>query len=411
MSDKADNKPVESSKFMVGILQNLDLASIATDVLKYSMDEKESSNQLTLLLDETQNNLKTAQEFDALMLNDGYNILKLASNNLLQATNIIYQWQRLGGLAAKAGSNVGAQLFGNRIQNIAAKTHADFWSRILFDMPESIGAAKVQKWYNKAFPHEEPSEGDMYLMVANGFKTPLDVINKYREDMSFTETDAINLAQIRNWQIGVPSLRDAWTLVQRGLWLKSDWLKLATLGQGFTIEDANAIYQLYNYVPSIGDVMSLSDLIPLESVWVNAAFDRAGMNATDKALFLSAMNKKIIKMEIRGFWSAIVQSYAYGGYTEAELRALLTSWQFTQAEIEIKVSTCELTKTKTVNTLMRDADIYLYRAGTIPASGATALEGGGLYERLIAQDIPIDVANAITRNEACKKGIDWELPY
>jgi hypothetical protein len=389
------------SAFGVNVLESIGLGQIAADAITMTMDIAESQNQLNLFAAEYGKILQDTQEFTKVMTKSGYNILKDANAGFQNAIGNVGNWTRAKALAQKGNMGASSMIFTQRLNYLAAKMHLDFYAKMLFDMPESVGIRKVQKWYNAAFPTEEPSEGDMIIMVANGFKTGAEVITKYQEDMSFSQADATNLAKIRNWQVGVPSLSDAWRLVQRGLWLRSDWQYLATLGHGFTKEDANAMYELFNYVPSIGDVMSLSNLIPLDPIWVAQAFQRVGMSTTDQAVFVAAMNKKIITQEIRTMWSQILQVYAYGGYTALELEALLRGWQFTDAEITIKIETAELVKTKQVDSLMRDADIYLARVGTI--------DWDELYVRLIAQDIPEDVANAITRNEACKKGVDWEL--
>lgn len=442
-------KPIELSKLGVGVLQKIDMGSIGADAVTMSMDTTESDNQVKQLITELTQTLNNAQEFDKYCLKDGFNILKDATGKFTNGMSLIAQWSRTAALARKGNLGASAMLFSQRIDLLAQNYHVDFWSRILYDIPEQIAQKKVSKWYNSAFPTEEPTEKDMLFLVINGMKDPSDLLTKYQEDMSFTKDDAVNLATLRKWQIGqpslteamsfvdngfwaksdwinlarlgygmtattaenyfntlkwqigVPSLREAWVMVQRGYWQKADWLNLARLGHGFTAGDAENYYQLMNYDPSLGDVMSLSNLIPLEPAWVAQKLARTGMSQSDQNIFIDAINKKIIMQEIRSFWGTILQTYSYGGYNPTELTALLRTWKFTDAEINIKIATAELSKQKMVNSLMRDADIYLARSGTI--------DWNELYTRLLAQNLPQEVANAITRNEACKKGVDWEL--
>jgi hypothetical protein len=409
MSQK-QTREISKSELSANALQTINLASIATDAITYAMDSTESQNQINLLIDESNKMLASAQAFTIWCNKDPIDIIKQAIATIPQTMNTVYQWQRTLQLAKKSNLSVSASIFQQRINNILQNNHVNAWAKVLFDTPDAYLVAQANKWWNKAFAIGTPNDHDAYMLMINGFWTSSKYVNEFQEDLGLSLEDATHIAQIRNWQYGVPSLKDAWTLVQRGVWLKSDWLKLATLGQGFTTADADAMFELFNYVPSIGDVMSLSTLIPLDPIWVNAAFDRSGMSTADKAIFLNGLNKSIILRDIRGAWAQILALYVYGGFTEAELTTLLTGWQFPQAEIDIKIATAEMLKTKTVNGLMRDADIYLYRQGTITAGGVPSPFENGLYDRLIAQDIPTDVANAITRNEACKKGIDWELP-
>lgn len=401
MSEK-QVKEISKSELSVNALQTINLASIATDAVTYAMDSTESQKQINLLLDESNKMLVNSQAFLVWCNKDPESIIKQALAQIPQTMNTVYQWQRTLSLARKSNLSVSASIFQQRINNIMQSNHINAWAKVLFDMPDAFLAKQANKFWNKAFAIGTPNEHDAYMLMINGFWTPEKFVNEYQEDSGLSFADATHIAQIRNWQYGVPSLREAWVMVQRGLWLKADWLKLATLGFGFTVEDANALYSLYAYDPSIGDVMSLGTLIPLDNIWVNQKLDRTGMNATDKAVFLSALSKKVIRDEIRSFWGQILSVAQWGLISDADITTLLIAWKFSDAEIAIKLETIDLVRTKLVAQLARDSEIYLYRKGTIVEID--------LYNRLIAQNIPEDVVNAITRNEACKLGVDWELP-
>lgn len=403
-------KEIGASQLAINALQSSNLSSIAADAVTYVMDSSESQNQINLLIEESNKQLANAQAFTVWCNKDPEAIIKQAMLQIPQTMNTVYQWQRTLGLARKSNLSVSASIFQQRINNIMQKDHLNAWAKVLFDMPDSYLIDQASHFWNKAFAIGNVGDHDAYMLWINNFWTSNDYINYFREVYGYSKNEATWLSQIRNWQNGVPDPRTGWLMVQRGYWLKSDWVKLMTMGLGWTTTDANALFNTYNYEPSISDVMNLNNLIPLDPAWIAQVFQRSGMSAANQAIFLAGMNKSLILKEIRQIWSQILSVYAYGAYTAEELTTLLEGWQFPQAEINIKIAIAEIVKTKTVNTLMRDADIYLYRQGTITLGGVPSPFENGLYDRLIAQEIPADVANAITRNEAAKKGIDWELP-
>lgn len=393
---------ITTSQLAIGMVNGADIPSLITEIITIQAD-------INLAL-ATFNNLKS--NLDAQVLNGTSNIAALAKGDpatilksclsqispaLKQITEDLYTATIQGATGAKINATVLGQKmkFGTMFSNVS------FFENALFSQPQSIALHKTMEYWNKNIANFDPSERDLYFLQVNGFKKWDDYVESFRKNEGLSLDDAKRVAEMHNWQYGVPSLREAWIMVQRGLWKKSDWLSLAKYGQAFTTDDAEALYKLYAYDPTIGDVMSLFNLIPLDPIWINQKFDRTGMSAADKAIFLAGMNKSVILREIRQIWAQILSVYQYGMFTKTEITTLLEGWQFPQAEINIKVQTAELVKGKLVNSLMRDADIYLYRKNVITACD--------LYERLLAQQIPTDVCNALTRNEACKQGDDWEL--
>jgi len=396
------SKSVSGSSFVTGVMNSVDIAGTLVKAINFNEDLRRANVYKGYIDNLTsQGWLATAQAIAKRGNQSGLQILKDALAGLKENLTFIEQQSYDAITQGASGFSMTASMIGQYLRLYNTQQEIDFNIGLLVELPQSYIARQATKWYNKAMGIEDPADHDFYMLMINGYKTPTQYITKFQEDNGFSIDDATHLALIRNWQYGVPDLKTAWTMVQRGYWSKDDWLELATLGEGWTTQDANALYKTFNYVPSIGDVMSLSTLIPLDPLWVNAAFDRSGMNATDKQIFLNGINKSVILRDIRGAWAQILASYVYGAFTETELNNLLVGWQFPQAEITIKIGTANMLRDKTVAGLMRDADIYLYRKATITACA--------LYDRLIAQNIPPDVANAITRNEACKQGDDWEL--
>ncbi len=393
---------ITKSELVQSILQQANLASSILDAVKFNDDMQKGNAQFNIIKADIATMLPDIQGIVSKALKTPYQVVSAAIPELTTYLPQLLKIQRDAMLWGRQGWQYGASMMSIEANLYAQRTMCDLNSKILFEMPMSYVQNKAQKFYNSLIAPEDPSEHDLYTMQINGMKTETDRITKYREDLGLSLQDAKNLVQIRNWQWGVPSLKEAWVMVQRGWWKKEDWLKLATLGAGFTPEDAENMFKLMNYEPTWADVMNLSTLIPLDPVWVAQKFKQSGMSTADQQVFIASMNKSTILKEIRAIWSQILSVYAYGGATKDEITKALVAWQFPQSEIDIKLVQLEFVKNKTVNQLNRDSNIYLYRNGVL-----SEIE---LYDRLIAQGIPMDVANAITRNEACKKGNDWELP-
>jgi hypothetical protein len=126
------------------------------------------------------------------------------------------------------------------------------------------------------------------------------------------------------------------------------------------------------------------------------------MDSEDKAVFKSALEKRTIRDETSKIWSLILDAYQWGLFTEKDLQNLLENWNFSKTEIDLRLQTGKLLKLKLRVKLLRDAEIYLYRHGVL-----TETE---LLARLINLGISKDIANAVVRYEAAKKGLEWEMP-
>jgi hypothetical protein len=173
-------------------------------------------------------------------------------------------------------------------------------------------------------------------------------------------------------------------------------------GWGFTFEDADSLYRHFSYDFSPSELMRISDLIPLESSWIEKKLNAVGMDTEDKAVFKSALEKRTVRDEISRIWALILDAYQWGLFTQTDLEGLLENWNFSQKEIDLRLETGELLKLKLRVKLLRDAEIYLYRQGKLTETD--------LLTRLVNLGISKDIANAIVRYEAAKKGVDWEIP-
>jgi hypothetical protein len=87
-------------------------------------------------------------------------------------------------------------------------------------------------------------------------------------------------------------------------------------------------------------------------------------------------------------------------FTEKELESKLTEWHFSTAEIKIRLDSANLLRNKLRVKILRDAEIYKYRNGLV--------DEDGLYANLQNLGIGKDIANALVKLEASKKGVIWE---
>lgn len=393
--------PVSNSRLVVGIIENMDIAQNLGNAVTFALDVARAAPIKAQVDTQISEILAATQDLTSMLNMDGEKIVKAALAAYKAQMPSINQYLLDIAVQGAAGYKITSSMMAENAKFFSEMEHLDLFQACLSDIPETYVKAQVIRWYNKAAGIAFPAEHDRYMLMMNSYWTSQNYVDAFRTEEGFDLADATALAKIRNWQYGVPDPRTAWVMVQRGLWGKNDFYNLMQLGQGWAKEDVDALFQVYAYDPTFSDVMNLSTLVPLDPTWVAQKFQRSGMTAADQAVFISAMNKSVVLREIRQAWAQILSMYVYGAFTEDELTKQLKAWSFPQAEIDIKIETAELLKAKTVNSLLRDADIYLYRQKVI--------DEDTLFLRLIAQQIPEEVANAIVRSEACKLSNDWEM--
>jgi hypothetical protein len=224
----------------------------------------------------------------------------------------------------------------------------------------------------------------------------------YQTEQGLSASDARNLTAIRQNQIGKPSLHDAWSMIKKGLKEEQYFYDLAEIGASWSEEDAKALFEYYDYDPSPSEILRLSDFVPLDSAWIEKKLNAQGLTKEDKAIYKAALEKRVLRDEINKAWSLFLDNYSWGLFGIAELNTFLEAGKFTQTEILWRTQTADMLKLKLRVKLMRDAEIYLYRKDVLTEKL--------LLTRLQNLDIAYDIANAIVRNEAAKKGVDWEIP-
>jgi hypothetical protein len=191
-------------------------------------------------------------------------------------------------------------------------------------------------------------------------------------------------------------------MARKGLITDADWYLKAKVGHGYTDTDAKALYSQFYYTLSPMELFRISDLMPTTPTWIDKRLKALGFADEDKALIAALIQARTTKDEVNQAWSILADNFSWGLQTEDDLTAFLTSNGVPDVQIKAKLIVANLLQEKVILKLMRDAEIYLYRK--------SVLSEELLLTHLQELNIGLAVANAITRNEAAKKGVDWEIP-
>jgi hypothetical protein len=400
---KLPTREVATGELVSGIVGTVDIGNLIGQVINLNQDitrSQEVLDRITSYVTKTLPSLlvnvkKRASETNTELISE-------AKTFLPSYLRFIVNNVRNQSAQSASGFTMTATMLAQETKLYTALNQVDLLSTVLFDIPALIAKTKAVRYWNKELGPEYPSEKDNFMLYRLGKWSKTDFVNYLREEQGFKPSDAENITEIREWQIGQPNLRDAYLWYSMG-YKNFDWFKtLAKKGFGFKEDDISALVDVLDYNPSISEMLRLSDLIPLEPKWVENNLKELGVPEEDRPIYLSAIEKRQIRDEVNKAWSIILDNYAWGLHTEKDLRSLLDVWKFSKSEIDIRVQIGELTKFKLRVKLLRDAEIYLYRQGVIPEEE--------LLSRLVNIGIAKDIANAIVRYEACKKGNDWEIP-
>lgn len=398
---------VSGSQLVSGVLGTVDIGSILARVVDLTLDLKKTEEEfkrLKVLTEMLSKNLPS--EVQAYAIADIETLVKKSPDNLYAYLVGINEQIKSQVGASAGGFGATASMIGHKVKFMAQTGLIDLWTELAIGIPKTKIEDKAERYWNKILAPYLPSERDAFMLYRLGKWSKTDYINRLRELDGLKAKDAEDIADLREWQTGKPSLRDAYLMVQKGLKAKTYFDNVATKGFGFTKEDAEILYTHMSYDPSPSEMLRLSDLIPLDSAWIEKKLKADGLDAEDRAIFKSGIEKRSIRDEVNKAWALLLDAYQWGLFTETQIRELLTNWKFSKVEIDLRVQTGELVKLKLRVKLLRDAEIYLYRQGVLTDTTPEA----ELLTRLVALGIGKDIANALVRYEAAKKGMDWEIP-
>jgi hypothetical protein len=394
---------VSQSQLVSGIIGTVDVGSIVGRSITLQADIDRAEAKLKTIKAVMQTQFNTANSEAVSKANgDGLAIVTAAKTSLFQDINALFSEARDQAVQSAAGFGISATVLGLDAKRYSIMNHVDLETKALIDIPESIAALKVQRYYNAITAYNFASERDFFILTQRGAKPYADFVYLFQQMQALSAGDAQNVANIRNWQIGKPSLYEAWMMVQKGLKPKSFFDNIAQWGLGYNTSDSEALYQHLFYTFSPMELFRISDLTPVAPTWIASKLSALGLRPEDQTLIATMIQNRTTKDEVMQAWSILADNYSWGLQTKADLTKFLTDNNIPEAQAKAKIVVADLLLAKVTLKLLRDAEIYLYRKDVYNEDQ--------LNTALLDLNIGTDTANAITRNEASKKGLDWELP-
>lgn len=394
---------VSQSQLVAGIIGTIDIGSVISQSIDLALDTQRSVAKRDeinaairgMVLGANTNALNRAKTDAASTISEILTELPqdLAELNTLQLNQAVQ---------SAGGYRIASAMLGQAAKYFISFNEIDFQTKVLIDIPETYAVYKAQKYYNKLFAPNRPPEPDMMIAAKNGKMLYTDIHEYYQQVLGLSSADADSLLTIREQQVGKPDPFAYWVMARKGIITDAVWYSRVQLGLGFSDDDAKALYQSYYYTLSPMELFRISDLTPVPSDWLTRKLSGLGFSDEDKQLVLQMILARTVKTEVTQAWAIILDNFSWGLQTHDDLTKFCTDNNIPTTEIEAKLNVANALKGKVILKLMRDAEIYLYRKGTV-----TEIQ---LYNNLLALDIDTAISNAIVRNEAAKQGVEWELP-
>jgi len=394
---------VAKGELVAGIIGTIDIGSLVATSITLADDISRAETELKKIFGSIQQQLNTAiSEAASMAKGEGSAIVSASRTTLGNNLQTLYGLAKDQTIQSAGGYRISANILGLEAKLYSIINHVDLEAKAEIDIPESIALHKVLEYYNKLSAPNRPSEIDMMILAKTGKISYTDCVTRYQEVNGFSLADASRLNTIRAQQVGKPALYAYWIMVRKGLVPENGWYLLAQNGHGYTKADADALYQSFFYTFSPMELFRISDLMPTSASWIDKKLTGLGLSDEDKTLVANLILARTTKDEVTATWNIIADNYAWGLQTKASLIAFLTANNVPDVQAKAKLIIADLLREKVVMKLMRDSNIYLYRKDI--------LNEDQLLTSLSDLNISLDVANAITRNEASKKGVDWEIP-
>jgi hypothetical protein len=394
-------KEVTGTQLVTGLIGTIDIGSTISRVVDYQRDKSQSDQFVQLLGKVIDNILPNYYTILLRWATQDFEKTRSEATPYLstQLKNQVAAIQEQS-LQAALGNSVSATILGlkNKLDqtfNLTSDAVDTLYSQLRAALME-----KATRYWLKELAYKYPSQKDFLYLVKSSVKSLDDLTNYIRETEGLDKATAAILATKRTYEVGYPSPKDLFIMWCKGLIDKSVLTDVLKFAYSFDPKIRDKYIQHLFYDPSPSELLRLSDLVPLDSSWVDSKLSAVGLNDTDKAVYKSAIEKRAIRDEISNIWGQYLDAYQWGLFTEKELESKLTEWHFSTAEIKIRLDSANLLRNKLRIKILRDAEIYKYRNGLI--------DEDTLYSNLQNLGIGKDIANALVKLEAAKKGVIWE---
>jgi hypothetical protein len=254
----AHTKTVTGSELVAGIVGTIDVGSIIAAAYRLEDDISRSKSSIDDLKSWIANqNVQYIPTWENWAKADYEKIKEELSSELLANLQIIADQVRNAAIQSAGGYTITSSVIGTR-----AKLEQNFWgistlADAVYGLPQQMAYRKAERYWMREAAPELPSDLDAYILMRNNLWTLEQYINRIREMEGINETDARNIAELKQWRIGVPDEKDAYYMVTRGFKPKEYYINLLTKGKGFTPEDAETMWKIREPLPSTSDLIRM----------------------------------------------------------------------------------------------------------------------------------------------------------
>jgi hypothetical protein len=423
---------VGSGKLVVGILQNMDIASNITQALNMGVDIDRSKQILADLQVEVNKTLATAQDLAKYAMKDGYSIVSYAIKQFPQTYRFLAQQQMNQLMQSAAGFRITGSLMAQYSKLYAQNNFADLYDTIIFDMPETYVKEKVSRFYNAMFLNAILPAGfatEMYnkgkineqkwrdILNANGVP---DVDKTLLLDASDKKPEMGTLLRMYQF-IDMPDSAIEWLMTENGISMS----QVRTLWKRYfhanRLRDEMLEYKSY-LKAAYQDGILTDEQLETELASFKASQEEIDqIVTTQKSEFLRTLMRTEFQTRLwlyrQGVYNVDYQILVLeaAGYVDCVPSDHTKQVQVDGIEVGILQQYNNNMHTwivRSSDTILEDTDITITDgtgAGTASDDSVLTVDAEGtLYEALLLLGVNSALVNATVRFEAAKKGIDWE---
>lgn len=353
-----------SSKLLVGMLQQADIASNLLYVIKAQADIDNCEAKATAI-----KNLITSLPTNLNLLSNkfsyhGSRIATQAISEIQSAFPVIVDYTKQSLYWGILGWQCAANMQTMLTKNFAQERLLDTNLAIVYDIPESIVKEQAREYWLSVYRPALPTEA-------------LTIQQYIREKITATKA-AEYLAQH-----GVPD------------------------------DAAMMLYDSYENYPSVREMVLASEYSPITDAEIQAGFKFSNITLqANKDFYIKYAHSIQLRNELNQNLSLLRADYVDGILSKANLTAEVAMHKPNLNEQNQILANCDRAYASQLLRMEIQAEVYLYRTEVYKAL-AEAEEPPDtaenyLYLHLVAQGIDEAMANATTRLEAAKKAVNWE---
>ena len=330
---------VGKGKLVVGILQNMDIASNILNAINFDEDQKRLKVVMAEVEAEYGKTLSAAQELTKFGLKDGYTIVAESIKNFPQEMAVITQINRNQLLQSTAGYHMTANMMASKAKFYAQNNWTDLEASIIFDMPETYIREKVSRFYN----------------------------NLYRQAIfpAAFATDMYNRGKIN---------KKTWTdiLAQNGI---PDKDMLILLDAADKKPEMSSLLRMYQYIDM--DDKALDYMLTENGVTMSQI----------RTLWKNYFHANRLRDEMLEYKQYLKRAYQDGLITSEQLEVELTLFKASQEEIDAIVDTQEAEYNRTLIRTEFETRLWLYRKGIYDVDYQILTLDSAGYVDVIASDV------------------------